>query len=329
MKVKKILICSLVVMLLLVGCANNSKNTSIDEGKEVTLNVAYQYSLGYAPVAIAKEKGFIEKAYEETTGEKLVIEWIQMSNGADINTGITSGNIDVGFMGIPPAITGVTKGLGYKIFSGVSGQANSLTTNNAKIKTLEDLIGSEHQIAIVNIGSTQHIMLAMALAEYGYDAHILDSNIAVMKHPDGMVALESGNVACHLTCSPYIEMERKNEKIYELSEIEEVWSSQRSMIVGVASEQLYSEDRALYDALCQGIKSAVDFINNDIEGAASITHEFHGNSIEDEIEYLKNGSYSIETKEIFELAQFMTENGFLEATVDKYEDLVFDNVKGD
>ena len=30
-----------------------------------------------------------------------------MSSGADINTGIASGSIDVGFMGVAPAITGI------------------------------------------------------------------------------------------------------------------------------------------------------------------------------------------------------------------------------
>lgn len=297
------------------------------EASDATLGIAYQYGLSYAPAVIAMEQGLIEKNYNEATGANVTIEWNQMSSGADINTGITSGSIDVGFMGIAPAITGITKGLNYKIFTNVSGQEHGMTTNDASITSIGDLIGSDKQIALVNIGSIQHLLLAKALADNGYDAHALDSNIVAMKHPDGMTALQSGNVACHLTSSPYIFIERDDDTLHELTEVTEAWTKDDSFIVGVASQTLH-DNEALYQAVCDAIAEGQEFINNNPEEAAKILCELDGNTAEEELELLQKGSYTSETKNLFEMATFMADNAFIDNAPESYETLVYDNVKG-
>ncbi len=320
------------MICMLVACTNsNEKSTSGNgqEGDGEILSVAYQYGLAYAPIVFCQEEKLIEEKYKEKTGKTVEIVWTQMSSGADINTGITSGDIGVGFMGIAPAITGISKGVGYKIFTNLSGQEHGLMTNDPAINSLGDIVGSSKQIALVNIGSMQHIILAKALAENGYDAHVLDSNIAAMKHPDGMTALEAGSVACHLTSNPYIFKERDNDSLHELQEVNNAWSNKKSFIIGVASTRLYEENRELYDALCEAVAEAVDTINNDFEMAAKVTAEYDGNEYEDELRYLKSGNYSVETSGVFELASFMSDNGFVEKSFKEYSELVFDNVTGD
>ena len=134
---------------------------------DAELSLAYQYGLGYAAVTIAQQEELIEKAYKEATGSDLTITWNQMSSGADINTAIASGDIDEGFMGVGPAISGISKDLGYKIFTNLCGQEQGMMTADESIQSFDDLVGSDHQIALVNIGSIQHIMLAMALDAQG------------------------------------------------------------------------------------------------------------------------------------------------------------------
>lgn len=325
-KIKKVLLICICLMLLLASCGNENTKTA---DKEVVLNIAYQYGIAYAPVLIAMEQKTIEEAYQEMTGKNVKIVWSQMSSGPDINTGISSGNIDVGFMGVAPAITGETKGAGYKIFSNLSGQEHSIMTNDSSIHDLGDIIGSSKQIALVNIGSIQHIILAKALDEAGYDMHALDSNIVAMKHPDGMAALMSGNVACHLTTNPYLYNEREQDGLVEIKGITEAWDKDKSFIVGVASEDLYNNDPELYKALCKGIEDAINFINNNTEDAASITSKYNGNNLEDEKYFLQEGNYSIETHGVLELAQFMQKAGFIEDAPEEISNLVFDNVSGD
>lgn len=325
MKKYRAFIYCLIIMLLLAGCSN----TNHTNGKEVkTLNIAFQYGLAYAPLIIAQEQNFIETAYKEATGEEIKIIWTQMSSGADISAGITSGSIDAGFMGIAPAITGTLKDAGFKVFTNLSGQEHGLMTNDKSIVSLNEIISSNYQIALVNIGSIQHIILAKALVESGYDAHLLDSNIVAMKHPDGMTALETGSVKCHLTSSPYIYLERSHDNLYEIDSISAAWPVDKSFIVGVAAENLYTEDEELYYAICKGISDAIDFLNKDINAAARITCEFNGNSFDNEVKYLKLGNYKTETNGLFEMAQFMYENGFVDRKAENYHDLVFENVKG-
>ena len=172
MKKLFMVLAGLSLVLLLAGCGGDSKKPEkpASPKAEKKISIAYQYGLAYAPAVIAKEQGLIEKYYKESAGEAIKVEWVQMASGANINTGITSGNIDVGFMGIAPAVTGISKGLNYKIFTNLSGQEHGMMSNDPSIKSVKDLIGTKKQIALVNIGSIQHIILAKALADHGMDA---------------------------------------------------------------------------------------------------------------------------------------------------------------
>ncbi|SCY04813.1 NitT/TauT family transport system substrate-binding protein [Lachnospiraceae bacterium XBB2008] len=329
----KSILSMLIIILMMAAMTSCGKASSADTQSssapmDATLNLAYQYGLSYAPAVIAQQQQYIEQIYHEKTGGTLTINWSQMSSGADINTAIASGELDGGFMGAAPAITGVTKGLGYKIFTNLSGQEHGLMTNDSSITSIGDLIGSDKQIALVNTGSIQHILLAKALYDNGYDAHALDSNIVAMKHPDGKTALESGAVSCHLTSSPYIFVEKTNPDLHELTEVSDSYTAANTFIVGIASEELVNTNPEVYSALCEGIQQGMDLINSDVRTAAGITAELDGNDPEVEEEYLQKGVYTAETSRLFELATFMYENGFLDNDPLSYENLVFPNVSG-
>lgn len=97
------------------------------------LNITYQYGLAYTPAVIAMDQGLIEAAYKEATGEDLTVNWTQMNNGSDINTAFAAGEIDAGFLALGPVVSGVSKGIGYKIFSNSSGQPHALMTNDPDV----------------------------------------------------------------------------------------------------------------------------------------------------------------------------------------------------
>ena len=295
---------------------------------EETLNIAFQYGLAYAPLIVMQEQRLIEAAYREASGKEVSVIWQQMSSGADINIGIASGSIQIGFMGVAPAITGVGKHVGYKIFTNLSGQEHGLMVNRDDINGFADLIGSDDQLALVNLGSIQHILLAKTLVAAGYDAHALDTNLVAMKHPDGMTSLLTGSVAAHVTTNPYIYKERSTEGLHEIENMPAIWPVENSFIVGVASEDLFYDDPVLYEAVCTAVTHAIEFINADPEAAAAITCTYNGNSFEDELTYLRLGSYGTETRGVTELAAFMYAQAFIESDPGGYSDLVFDNVKG-
>lgn len=319
------LVVLVVLVITMVACGNNSQTT---DNEVKTINIAYQYGLAYAPLAICQNKKLVEESYRELTGKEINVNWIQMSSGADINTGIASGDIQAGFMGCGPAITGISKKLGYKIFTNLSGQKNGLMTSLDDVNSLEDIVGSDKQIALVNIGSIQHIILAKALKDNGYDSHALDSNIVAMKHPDGYASLQSGNIPLHLTANPYIYKEEETEGIHEITEVADAWTSEKSFIVGIASEQMHDQDQDMYKALSQAIEKSIEFVNDNPNETVAITAELDGNTVEDELKYIELGSYSPQTNGVLELATFMYSEGFIENEISSFSDLVFDNVKG-
>lgn len=300
---------------------------SLQAGEKLSL--AYQYGLGYAPVTIAQDQKLIENAYKERTGEDLEIVWNQMSSGADINTAIASGDIDAGFMGVGPVISGIVSNLGYKVFANLSGQEHQIMTSDPDISSIKDFIGTDKQIALVNIGSIQHIILAEALASRGEDPHALDSNIVAMKHPDGMAALQSGAISAHLTSNPYLFEEQEDSGLHQVDDLSDVWTNENTFLLGICSEKLHDEKPDVYEALCQGIKEGQDLINESPEDAARITAAYDGNDVDAEADFLKKGTYNAETSGIAALAKFMFENGFVDKDPGAYENLVFDNVTGD
>ena len=180
-----------------------------------------------APLTVMQEQGLIEKNYD---GD-IKVEWVSLNSGSAINEGMASGDIDVACMGIAPFITGVTAGIPYKMYGTIAAQPNELLTNDSSIKSLKD-ITEDKKISVVNIGSIQHIFLAMlAKAELG-DAHALDNNLVAMSHPDGMTALLSGSVACQLTTAPYIFKAKEQDNIKEAESLDSVWPEGNEKSVG-------------------------------------------------------------------------------------------------
>ncbi len=320
-KVKKAAATALAAILALsfFSCGQDSS----ESGSE-SITVAYQYGMAYAPFEVMKEQGLIEKYYSG-----IEVEYSTLNSGSAINESIVSGDVDIGAMGVAPAITGVTSGVPYKIASNVSAQPNRIMTNKDSIKTLSDI--DEEKIALVNIGSIQHVLLAMAAEQQLGDAHALDNNIVAMSHPDGMSALISGSVECQLTTSPYVFKEAEEEGIHEVEGIEEVWPNGNSFIVMVASNSLYEENPELYNAVVSALQEAVTWINENKEAAAEMLCGAEGVDAETMLSWLNDPAcvYTTETKGVMEMADFMSENDFLENEgPSSLSDLAFDNVKG-
>ena len=326
---KKIIaaVLSLAMVFAMTGCSGGSSSGSEGDSKE--LNIAYQSSIAYAPLLVMKEQKLVEKYYD---GD-LTVNYKLMANGSEINEAITAGSIDVGCMGAAPAITGIGSGVPYKIYTGLSSQPYAILTNQADINSLSD-ITADDQVAITNINSHPHILLAMAAKKYLGDAHALDANLVVLSNADGYSSIVSGAVQCHMVISPYNFMEIANEEadIHEIEIGKDVWPNGNTFIVGVVGKKLYEEDPKLYKALCDATDEAMQWIAEHPEETAKILAEDYDASEEEILAWMQDprSNYSSELKGVLELAQFMGEEGFLDA--DKVpsglSDIAFDNVKG-
>lgn len=314
-------------VILLAACANKtgSNNSSI-KSKSETITVAYQPSIGYAPLVVMMEKGMIESHYN---GE-LTVNWKLMKNGAEINEGLVSGAIDVGSMGVNVAITGIMAGSPYKIASALSAQPYALLTNQADINSLED-ITSEDQIAIVNINSYPHMLIEMACKEIFGDAHTLDGNMVVLSNADGYSSIISGAVNCHMVISPFNFMELRSEdaSIHEVKVPDDIWPAENTAILTVVRNNM-KENEDLYKAFMDSMGEAMTFIDENPKETAEILAKSYDASVDEILRWMSDprSSYSQELHGVMNVANFMVEEGILEKGPSSLSDIAYENVKG-
>ena len=315
-KISAVIICMCLVLSLFAACQSKP-----EEAKKIT--IAYQGGIGYAPIHVMEEKKLIETNYD---GE-IEVEFVKLDSGAAINEGIIGGTVDIGCMGLAPAISGISAGIPYKVISNLCAQSHGLMSNNPEIKSLSDITDKD-KIALVSTGSIQHILLSMAAEKVLGDAHALDNNIQGMSHAEGMAALESGTVALHLTSSPFIYQERANEKYNEISDISEVWPSGNSFLVAMAASSV-KEDEKLFSAVTKAFDDAMSFIENNKSELAEI-----------EVKYLELDAATVEdylsqpdcmffgdVRGAEAMASFMFRAGFIEKEV-AMSDFLYDGVAG-
>ena len=311
------LLLSVSMVFALTACGGSTQNDvqQAEDAKKIT--IAYQGGIGYAPIHVMEVQQLIEANYD---GE-IEVEYVKLDSGAAINEGIIGGTIDIGCMGLGPAISGVAAGVPYKAISNLCSQSHGLMSNDPDIKSLAD-IKTEDKIALVNTGSIQHILLAMAAEKNLGDAHALDNNIQAMSHAEGMAALESGTVKLHLTSSPFIYQERANAAYNELPEINEVWPGGNSFLLAMASNKVV-EDEKLNAAVLAAFDQAFEFIDTDKEGLAEIEVEYLALDHDTVMSYLneKDCQFFPQLRGADDMAAFMYSAGFItkEVTMDEFK----------
>ena len=340
-KITTIILC-LGILFCLAACGGNkgdmgttadkgnisSTQNSTDSAETAKLTIAYQGGIGYAPVHILEAKKLIEKNYKEATGKDVTVKFQKLDSGADINTGIIGGTIDIGCMGIAPAVSAVSSGVPAKVLTGLCSQTHGLMTNDPAIKTLADI--KDNQIALVNIGSIQHILLAMAAEKELGDPHALDNNIVKMSHAEGYAALEAGTYKLHLTSSPFINRERENDKFTEIKAVNEIWPDGNTFLVALASTAIQQENSELFKAVQDSFKEAIDFINTNEQEAAEIIAVYLGQDAQTTLKDLQDETSMFfgELKGATQMADFMKRAGFIEKAV-TFKDFTYPGVKGD
>jgi len=296
-------------MFLLQGCGTNGQDGNAP--KKIT--IAYQGGIGYAPVHVMESQKLIEKNYNGN----VEVNYVKLDSGAVINEGIIGGTIDIGCMGLAPAISGVSKGIPYKAIANLCSQSNGLMSNDASISSLKQ-IKPEDKIALVSTGSIQHILLGMAAEKTLGDAHALDNNIQRMSHAEGMAALEAGVVKLHLTSAPFIYQERAQAKYIELPEVKEAWPQGNTFLVAMAATTL-ENDKDLFEAVQKAFAQSVDYINSNPDDTISIEEQYLKLDKEVIKSYLKKPDckFFTDIRGLRLMAEFMKRAGFVEKDVSK------------
>jgi len=300
------LVLLLVSISLLTGCGK----------KEETIIMAEQYGLAYAPIQVAKELGF----FEEFLPENVTLQYVKLANTAAIREAMLAGNLDVGFMGIPPFLIGSDKGMEWKIIMGISKSPLGLVVQDDAIQSLEDLKG-KGKIALPQPGSIQHILLTMmAKATFG-QADVFDEQLISMKHPDGLNALlNDSEVVGHFTSPPYLFQELDQPGTHLLVDGEEAMGGPFTFIVGVCREDFHKNE-VYYNAIQQGLMKAMLYIKEHPDETVALLSKKYDMDvalIEDYL-YHRGIQYEPSVVGVENFINFMYEEAYLEKKMKEAE----------
>jgi len=296
----------LILILILSGC-NNTQTGQI--------SIAEQYGLAYAPIQIMKEKGFL-KAYDPD----LDVKWKQLGNTVAIREAMLAGNVDIGFMAIPPFLIGRDKGMKWKIINGLNISPLGLVTYKENVDSIDD-ITVEDRIALPQPGSIQHILLAMACEKRFSNASKFDDILVTMAHPDGMNALLSRKeITAHFTSPPYIFEELAVGNIHQILSGKEAMGGEFTFIIGVGTEKFHDNNPENYQIFVKSLHDAIEFIKQNPEEAAKILANKYEISEEKILKYITwpGMKYTSSIKGVEQFIDFMQKTGYINL---KYNDI--------
>lgn len=299
---KKLYVPTLFIILALFSCSGKNENNEV-------IRIGEQFGLAYAPLQIMKHKGFLEELRPEVK-----VQWLKLGNTAAIREAVLSGDLDAGFMGIPPFLIARDKGMTWKIATGLSRSPLGLVVPSGKYTSLKDF-SSDAKIALPQPGSIQHILLTMAAMRELGDSSSLDRNLISLKHPDGMNSLLSGAVEGHFTSPPYLFYEDDETGFDILLSGEEAMGGPFTFIVGAVTEKFYENNRELYDDFLLAIEKSIEYINNNREDTVKILSEVYSMDIHILEDFLYRPGMTFETdiRGLNTFIQFMHLNGYLES----------------
>jgi NitT/TauT family transport system substrate-binding protein len=312
-----ILFISLLVVVLTSSGCSGKKNLTTElletDFSNNTIRLAQQYGMHYAPAYVMQELGILD---ELLPGVKL--EWSNFGGGSAMNEALISNQLDVAFMGIPPVLIAIDKGVDYRIASGISvPPAELIVRPTIGVQKVSD-IKSEHKIAVPGIGSIQHIMLSKVAQDVLGNANALDMNLVAMANPDAYSSLISGTeVVGHFASMPYIDLEIKDgmKSILTAADV-----GGGASIVCVTTKA-FTENLPLYEALLEGLSKTIELINDQDEEALRVISETEKITIEQAKIYATwpGTIYSTDLYRLNELGEFMAEVGFLTSAYKGFE----------
>jgi len=192
------------VVLILVAFFAYNALTSDSE----TVHIGYLPSDHDAALFVADASGMYKDA-------GINIELHEYNNGGDLMSAMASGELDVGYVGIAPVVSSISKGVPAKIVAGAQNEGSGLLSHDSSITSVEDLKGKT--IATPGEASIQSVLLKYNLKKHGMSAS--DVKSPGMKVASMNDALKTGSIDAMLTYEPFVSISEKtnNQHIVERS----------------------------------------------------------------------------------------------------------------
>lgn len=257
-RVLKSLILLLLVLGLLVGCANH-------DDREVT--IGYFPNLTHIATIVALENDYFAEEFDDD----ITIETKTFTNGGLFMEAMQTNEIDVGTVGPGPLLNFYIQNPEFHLISGaVNGGAVLVATQDSGIAELADLDGK--RVAIPVIGSTQDVMLRKALQDVNLTTTDNGGTVELYAAApaDTVTLFIQQSVDAAATQEPWgyvLETQADGELLLDWDAF--AWGKDSTnTVVAARKDFLQNEDMAL--AYLRAHQKAVTFIQNNPEAAQEL-----------------------------------------------------------
>lgn len=240
------------VALLLVGSVSAGIFEFKGEGED-TVRIGYLPTDHDAALFVADAKGYFEK-------EDLTVDLIKYNNGNELMKAMENGEIDVGYVGIAPALYHIGNGAKAKIISSAQNEGSGIVVSeNSGISSVSDLSGKS--IATPGEGTIQELLLSYYLKENGMKPS--DLKISELKASSMSDSLKNGQIDGAVTFQPYVTIAESegNTLLVNSSEI----LPNHPCCVVVATDKFIKDNEKSAEKIVSIHKQATQLINNDIK----------------------------------------------------------------
>ncbi len=258
-----------VVLLVIVGlagwiagCSSNPTNTAASQNTKV--RVGYFPNITHAQALVGKADGQFQKAL----GDANPIEWKMFNAGPSEIEALFAGEIDIGYIGPGPAISGYTKSKGdLQIIAGATDAGAILVTRkDLVLNNVEELSGKK--IAIPQFGNTQDLSLRNILQEHGLTDTTKGGTVEIRQadNPDIKTLMDKGEIDAALVPEPWGSRLVNEIHANVLLGHKQVWREGRyTVAVVIARTQFIKEHPDIVEKFLRTHVELTDYINKNPE----------------------------------------------------------------
>jgi len=295
---------------------------------------------GFLPLHMMKEHKLIEK-HSAAAGVPVTVNWANIGGPSVMNEALLSGSADFISAGPPAFLTlwDRTRGtpVQVKAAAGMSSMPMYLNTSADHLKSLDD-IKPDDKIAVtaVKVSIPSIIMQMHALQKYGKDEVFrFDRNTVSMTHPDGVVAMLTGNkqITAHYTSPPFHHREIKEKNIRTIQTTSDVMGGSTTFTMISTTERFQKANPKVFGAFLAALQESHKMIAADKKGAAAVLLASMGGKgweIDELVAILddKDMKYTTSPENLMKYAEFMHGIGTLKNKPGSWKEMFFEEMHG-
>lgn len=252
-KITFVLVLALAVFLVM-GSASAGFFDFLGGGNDNTVKIGYLPSDHDAALFVADAQG----KYKE---KNITVELVQFNNGGDLMTAMASGEVQVGYVGIAPVLSSVSKGVPVKVISSAQTEGSGIVvTKDSGITSAADLKGKS--IATPGEASIQHVLLSYYLKQNGMSTN--DLNISAMKVPSMNDALKTKQIDGIITFQPYVSIAANSSDNVVLENSSGILPNHPCCVVVASDDFIKNHEDKVKDIVAIH-ENATNFINEQIK----------------------------------------------------------------